>query len=54
VASSATEEERAAFPVHRPASATFDEWSRLLASFRFFREELEAIPLSKGRRFRLD
>jgi len=54
VAFRATEEERAALRRHRPAAATFDEYLRFLASYPSSREDLAAIPLSKGRRFRLD
>jgi hypothetical protein len=54
VAFRATDEERAALRRHRPAPATFEEYVRFLASFPSSREELAAIPLSKGRPFRLD
>lgn len=39
---------------NRPGPMTLDQYARFVKSFRFTAEQLRAIPLACGERFRLD
>lgn len=50
----ATGEVAEALERNRPGPMTLDQYARFVRSFRFTAEQLRAIPLACGERFRLD